>query len=106
MRCLVSLDGVFVEFPRSRELWIPAFAGMTDNGVDSRGELWIPAFAGMTDNGVDSRVRGNCGFPPSREWRTMGWIPACAGMADDGVDSRLRGNDGRWGGFLPAREWR
>ena len=36
MRCLVSLDGVFVEFPRSRELWIPAFAGMTDDGADSR----------------------------------------------------------------------
>ena len=66
MRCLVSLDGVFVEFPRSRELWIPAFAGMTDNGVDSRQ-------AGMADDGVDSRLRGNGGrwggFPPAREWR-------------------------------------
>ena len=30
------MDGVFVEFPRARELWIPAFAGMTDGGVDSR----------------------------------------------------------------------
>ena len=36
MMCLVSLDGVFVEFPRARELWIPAFAGMADDGVDSR----------------------------------------------------------------------
>ena len=34
---------LFVEFPRARELWIPAFAGMTDDGV------------------VDSRLRGNGG---------------------------------------------
>ena len=32
--------------------WIPAFAGMTDDGVDSR-------LAGMTDDGVDSCLRGN-----------------------------------------------
>ena len=46
--------GVWVdEFPRARELWIPAFAGMTDGGgVDS-------AFVGMTDGGV--------GFPLSWE---------------------------------------
>ena len=25
-----------VEFPHARELWIPAFAGMTDDGVDFR----------------------------------------------------------------------
>ena len=31
MMCLVSLDGVFpVEFPRTQELWIPAFAGMME----------------------------------------------------------------------------
>ena len=30
MMRLVGLDGVFVEFPRARELWIPAFAGMTE----------------------------------------------------------------------------
>ena len=30
MMCLVGLDGVFVEFPHVRELWIPAFAGMTE----------------------------------------------------------------------------
>ena len=35
---------LFVEFPRSRELWIPAFAGMTEYGV--------------TDDGVDSCLRG------------------------------------------------
>ena len=71
MKCLVDLDGVFVdgvfvEFPRARELWIPAFAGMTLRsscvgmkclvGLDGvfvkfprARELWIPAFAGMTD---------------------------------------------------------
>ena len=41
--------GVWVdEFPRARE-------------------LWIPAFAGMTDGGVGFRLRGNDGW-----W---GWIP-------------------------------
>ena len=48
MRCLVSLDDVFVEFPRARELWIPAFAGMTE------------CFFGRWSSGtVDSRLRGN-----------------------------------------------
>ena len=42
----------------SGNLWIPAFAGMTEYGV--------------TDDGVDSRLRGNDGV-----W---GWIPACAGL--------------------------
>ena len=70
---------------------------------------WIPVFAGMTDDGVNSRFRGNdvevvlCGsevsgwsgwcffveFPHAREL----WIPAFAGMTNDGVDSRFRGND-------------
>ena len=36
MTCLVGLGGISVEFPRARELWIPAFAGMTDDGVDFR----------------------------------------------------------------------
>ena len=108
MRCPVGLGGISVEFPRARELWIPAFAGMTGyfpgrwgNGtMNSRDvevvlcgmrypvglggisaefpharELWIPAFAGMTEyffgcwgNGTkNSRMRGNCRFPPSRE---------------------------------------
>ena len=52
--CFFGCWGMDDEFPRARELWIPAFAGMTDGG-----ELWIPAFAGMTDGGG--------GFPPSRE---------------------------------------
>ena len=34
---------LFVEFPRPRDLWIPAFAGMTEYGV--------------TDDGVDSCLR-------------------------------------------------
>ena len=89
MRCPVGLGGISVEFPRARELWIPAFAGMTGyfpgrwgNGtINSRDvevvlcgmrcpvglggisvefprarELWIPAFAGM--DGVFSWALG------------------------------------------------
>ena len=43
MRCLVGLDGISIEFPRTRELWIPAFAGMTD-GVDFRLLLPLPVY--------------------------------------------------------------
>ena len=66
--------GVWVdEFPRARELWIPAFAGMTDGGGGFRGGF--PRARVMTEcffrvlgyGSMNSRVRGNCGFPPSRE---------------------------------------
>ena len=52
-RALGSWDD---EFPRARELWISAFAGMT--------EYFFRHWGNRTMN---SRVRGNCGFPPSRE---------------------------------------
>ena len=60
-----SREGGNPQFPRTREFIvplpqylkkysvIPAKAGMTMG--------WIPAFAGMTDDGVDSRLRGNGG---------------------------------------------
>ena len=88
MRCLVGLDGISVEFPRAREVWIPAFAGMTDEGVDSR--LCAGSLCG--DGGVFLWHWGKWvdKVPRAREL----WIPAFAGMTDDGVDSRLRGNDG------------
>ncbi len=40
-------------FAGNDELWIPAFVGMTSDGLRFRGNdgLWIPAFAGMTDMG-------------------------------------------------------
>ena len=53
---------------------------------------WTPAFAGMTDDEMDSCLCGNDGlwdgFPPLRDWQSifsgvgvMGRrIPACAGM--------------------------
>ena len=73
------------EFPHARDLWIPAFAGMTECFFRALGQwndefphardLWIPAFAGMTEcffghwgsGTMNSRMRGICGFPPSRE---------------------------------------
>ena len=54
MRSIGQSGWYFVEFPHARELWIPAFAGMTGSGG------WIPAFAGIAGSG--------------------GWIPACSGM--------------------------
>ena len=48
--------------------WIPAFAGMTEEGVPGRAvRTLIPAFAGMTEEGV-----------PGCAVRTI--IPASAGM--------------------------
>ena len=60
MRCLVSLDGVFVEFPHARELWIPAFAGMTQCFSQALGQWDAVFFSGIAPMGMmDSRLRGN-----------------------------------------------
>ena len=50
------------------EVWIPAFAGMTDGRREWRG--W-----GMTGGGLAGRC-GSC--------RVTGWVPACAGMTGGG----------------------
>ena len=57
------------EFPRARELWIPAFAGMTE------------CFFGRWSSGtVDSRLRGNDGVFSGCVGVVGRWIPAFAGM--------------------------
>ena len=56
---------LFVEFPRARELWIPAFAGMTDDGV--------------------------VGFSSSREWRMMEWDSRLRGNGGVFFSCRSRG---------------
>ena len=52
---------LFVEFPRARELWIPAFAGMTDDGVDSRLRGNDGVFlSGIRIRGKESRAGMSC----------------------------------------------
>ncbi|MDX9822430.1 MAG: carbamoyltransferase C-terminal domain-containing protein, partial [Syntrophales bacterium] len=71
----------------------------------------IPASAGMTNEGPDSRFRGNDrtdehsvvpanagtqrpGYASDAESKDpRHWIPASAGMTNEGPDSRFRGND-------------
>ena len=48
--------------------WIPAFVGMAGDGVDFRFRGNDGVFFRVLGYGsMNSRVRGNCGFPPSRE---------------------------------------
>ena len=64
MRCLVGLGGISVEFPRARELWIPAFAGMTYLFLVPmllRGNLWAALGWLLLERQVciPTRERGN-----------------------------------------------